>query len=485
MLQSIRDRTQGWLTNTVIGLLIIVFALWGIHGYLELNNESGNKIVAKIAGQTLSQRDFDSAYQRLYRQAQIQLGIAALNNEVTSQLKKQTIAQWSLSEVLSQSALQENYRLSQSAINNVLLNLPIFQSSGRFSSTRFYSVLEALGYTELSFLSNLKKTLLIDQVRQGLTQTAFSLPEEFDRAIALTRQKRDFAYTIIPSTQFSEKQLPVSAAQALVYYQHNKDQFVQPEQVSIEYIQLSLNNVKNDKVFVDKRDRLANLTFTHPDSLESAAKALNLSIQSTPLFGRKGGKDSLTKNAKVIAAAFSRDILQGNNSPVIDLTNDISIVMRIRQHNVAMVQPFSKVRAQILQALQKKMITEEANKVGEKLLRELKTTGVFSEKTNKLHLDWHIINKATRNSDKVSSPILNAVFNLSSPKKSEGVTSVTGFSLPNGEYVLIKLIAVHEGTNKDLSYSQKKAYSKELVKSFGQLDYDLYVRGLMLKYHLA
>ena len=35
MLQSIRDRTQGWITSTVIGLLIIVFALWGIPFFMN------------------------------------------------------------------------------------------------------------------------------------------------------------------------------------------------------------------------------------------------------------------------------------------------------------------------------------------------------------------------------------------------------------------------------------------------------------------
>ncbi len=477
MLQSIRDHTQGWLTNTVVGLLILVFALWGIHGYLELHNESGDKIIAKAAGQTFSQRNFDVAYQRLYRQAQANFGTPSLSREVIDQLKQQTIAQWSLLQVLSHSALQENYRLSQSVIDSALLNMPIFQASGRFSSTRFYSVLDAMGYTELSFLSDLKKTLLIDQVQQGITQTAFSLPEEVNKDIRFTQQKRDFAYILIPNTQFSTKQLTVSDERVLTYYQNNKEHFVQPEQVSVEYIKLSQANGKNEKAFVENRDKLANLSYMHPDSLDKAAKMLNLPIRSSEFFSRAGGK-GLIANSKIINTAFTQDILQGNNSPVIDLNADTSVVLRIKQHKIARTQSFSEVKAQILDILQKKLVIEKNYLFGEKLLAQLKAKGSFSDSEKPNNVNWQIIKHAQRNSDKVQPAILNAVFNLPFSKKL-GNTAATGFSLPNGDYVLIKLIAVHDGASKNLSTQQKSVYRKELAKSFGQMDYDLYLHNLM------
>lgn len=481
MLQSIRDNTQGWLTNAIIGLLIIVFALWGVHGFLELHNEKGNKIIAKAVGQTLSQRDFDTAYQRLYRQAQIHFG-TTLDEKTVEQLKKQTIEQWSLRQTLAYSALQENYRLSQSAIDAALLNMPIFQSSGRFSSTRFYSVLDAMGYTELNFLSDLKETLLIDQVQQGLTQTAFSLPEELNKTIELAQQKRDFAYILIPSTQFSATQLSIPEEQLLAYYQDNKAHFVRPEQVSIEYIKLSLADGKDEKAFEENRDKLANLSYMHPDSLDMAAKALNLPIQSSNFFSRAGGK-ALLANPKIINAAFSQDILKGNNSSIIDLNADTSVVLRIKQHKIATFQPFSEAKAEILATLQKKHAIERTRLLGEKLLAQLKIKGSFSglRKTSHLNLNWHVINQVERNSNKTSPEILNAVFNLSRPKKLEGI-SVTGFSLPNGDYVLIKLIAVRDGASKNLSASQKVIYRDELAKSLGQLDYELYARNLIQKH---
>jgi peptidyl-prolyl cis-trans isomerase D len=481
MLQSIRDNTQGWLTTSVIGLLVIIFALWGIHGYLNLNDEGRNKIVAKVAGQTLSQQEFNTAYQRVYRQTQQHFGTeAALSEGLVKQLKKQTVEQWRLMQVLVQSAYRDNYRLSQSAIDATLLSIPLFQSSGRFSSRRFYSVLDAMAYSQSQFLTDLKQTLLIKQVQQGLTQSAFVLPEELKRTITLIHQKRDFSYLIIPSSQFLAEQ-NVSVAQALAYYQNNKNYFMHPEQVSIEYIKLSLTGLKDERLFLQKRDELANLSYTHPESLENAAHALGLSIQSTSLFSQRGGSDLLTKNKKVILTAFKKDILQGNNSPVIDLDDNTSIVFRIKQHKLATVPVFSEVKAQILEILQKDLASEQALAVGRKLLRELKEQGSLTQKTSKLNLSWQIIKQADRNDAKVSSEILRAAFSLSLSNHTGKIPRVTGLSLANGDYVLVKLIAVHDGNDQKLSTSQKGLYTKELENKFGQLDYDLYIHGLMQK----
>jgi peptidyl-prolyl cis-trans isomerase D len=483
MLQLIRDRTHGWLTSMVIGLLIIIFALWGVHGYLELQNQSGDKIVAKVMGQKLSQHEFDVAYQRLYQQAKAQLGAESLNKELISQLKKQTLAQWTLLQILAHAAYHDNYRVSQSTIDSVLLHNPLFQSAGRFSSTRFYSVLDAMGYTELSFLNDLKKTLLINQVQQGLTETAFALPGEVNQAITLLNQTRDFSYLIIPTNQFSADQLSVSEAQAFAYYQKNKNYFIQPEQISINYIKLSLSTLKDDKTYVEKRDKLANLSYTHPDSLVQVAKLLDLPIQSTGLFEQKGGNDFLTKNPKVIAAAFGQDVLQGNNSPVIDLDADTAIVLRVKQHKISAAQPFSAVKASIIALLRKQKAIEKSDAFGQALLKELKEKrSLPSAEKHDLDLHWHQLNHVARNIDKPFAEMVKAAFNLPIPKTDKNPV-VGGFTLSNGDYVLIKLVAVHEGDSQLISSGQKKFYTKKLANEFGQRDYDLYVQGLMQKAH--
>jgi hypothetical protein len=61
-----------------------------------------------------------------------------------------------------------------------------------------------------------------------------------------------------------------------------------------------------------------------------------------------------------------------------------------------------------------------------------------------------------------------------------------GFSLENGDYVLVRLIATHDEKNEFLlNNSERKAYNKKMAKDFGQLDYTLYARNLLKKDRLV
>ncbi|MFM2322740.1 MAG: peptidyl-prolyl cis-trans isomerase [Pseudomonadota bacterium] len=488
MLQSIRDKAQGWITSTVIGLLIIIFALWGIHGYLELNVGKENKVVASVAGQSLSQSDFDKAYQRVYQQTRERLGGKFVNNEkMAEQLRRQTIQQWEETQVLAQAALQARYRISQTLIDSVLLNIPAFQSAGRFSLQHFYDVLNTLNYTKFQFLDDLKKLILINQVQEGIVQSAFALPEDINKSIDFINQKRDFAYLIIPYANFLAKQFSIPDSQALTYYQQNKQDFAQAEQVRIEYIELLLSKEeKEGKIFAEAKNNLANLTYTHPDCLDLAAKKLGLPIQSTAFFGKTGGKQALTKNPKIIAAAFSQDVLQGNNSPIIDINAERAIVLRVKQHKLSGIQPFTDVREKIQKILNKQMAIAKAQAYGQDIFKKLIADSSYVSNLGKKSLSWKIVKQASRYSDQLNVSILNAAFKLVPPNKKSSRSSVLGFSLENGDYALVSLIAVHKDqANKILVIQKQNFYREKLAKDFGQLDYRLYTQDLLKKAKLV
>lgn len=482
MLQSIRDRTQGWITSTIIGLLIIVFALWGIHGYLELNEGRNNKVVAKIAGQILLQRDFDKAYQRAYQEARNRLGKDFSNNEgMIEQLRQQTLQEWEATQVLFQAALQSKYRISQALINSVLLQIPAFQLAGRFSVEQFYDVLHAINYTKLQFLMDIKKTLLINQVQEGITQSAFALPQDINNYVKYTHQKRDFAYLIIPHSRFLHQQFMPQDSKIFAYYLKNKQIFSQPEQASIEYVQLSS---KDEKTFLENRANLANLTYIHPDSLVIAAKKLNLTIYSTGFFDKDGGKEKLSKVPQIIAATFSQDVLQGNNSSVININPNIAIVLRIKKYQPAGMQPFNEVREKIKGILNQQAAISEAQQFGENLLKNLEKTAPknFTSK----NLKWQFIQQVNRYDNKLNKDIVKTAFMLIPPNKNISRTSsMKGISLETGDYALVRLIAVHDEKYQLTTNSTPNLYREEIAKSFGHLEYALYRYNLLKKAQLV
>ena len=89
---------------------------------------------------------------------------------------------------------------------------------------------------------------------------------------------------------------------------------------------------KAQKQFSDDSEQLANLTYTDPSTLKSAANALNLTVHTTGLFTQKGDKTGITSNPKITSMAFSDNVLKDdNNSDPINLSPTQIVVLRIKQ----------------------------------------------------------------------------------------------------------------------------------------------------------
>src|SRR5205085_11389514 len=86
-----------------------------------------------------------------------------------------------------------------------------------------------------------------------------------------------------------------------------------------------------EEKYTEIRDQLADLTYEHPDSLQFAAKTLNLPIKTSELFTKdKAGKD-ISQYKKVRDTAFSNDVMNlENNSDVLQLNPETMIVLRIK-----------------------------------------------------------------------------------------------------------------------------------------------------------
>jgi peptidyl-prolyl cis-trans isomerase D len=249
MLQSIRDRSQSWLMGVVIFLACAAFALWGIHSYL--GDSSQPDIVAKVNGQTIHQTELNQAYERLRQQQQTQLGADfVFDQKIASQLKQQALNQLIMGSLLTQAARTEGFRVSIDEVKSALLMIPAFQVNGQFSLERFNEVLSSILYTENQFLADLQTTMLTEQVRSGFVNSEFALPNEIETAVKLVNQKRDINYLVIPAARFMDE-AKISDADALAYYNQHLTQFIMPEQVSIDYIELSLPQIAAQQHFDD------------------------------------------------------------------------------------------------------------------------------------------------------------------------------------------------------------------------------------------
>jgi peptidyl-prolyl cis-trans isomerase D len=111
--------------------------------------------------------------------------------------------------------------------------------------------------------------------------------------------------------------------------------------------------------FTDESQQLEQLSFENPNSLDAAAKALNLTPKTTDWFTRSGG-GGITANPAVITAAFSREITQDDeNSKPIPIDPTHLVVVRKAEyeapHTLALAEVSDKIRDELkLQAAKAK-----------------------------------------------------------------------------------------------------------------------------------
>lgn len=242
MLQTIREQTQGWIAGTIISIIILTFALWGIHSYFV--GGGNNSVVAEVNGAEITKEQLAVAYERLRRQVQIQYGS---NNPVTAKdetaLKERALQALVDIEVLKQSSTKQGYRISDRQIDNYLQSMPEFQVDGRFSLDRFQEILSSTLLSTSEFLELIKTSLLIDQPKLGIIFTSFALPDETNYTIALVNQERDIEYLNVPFQYFLSQAITISPERVKAYYDQHQADFMTPEQVNVEYLELSLKDL--------------------------------------------------------------------------------------------------------------------------------------------------------------------------------------------------------------------------------------------------
>lgn len=242
MLQSIREHTQGWIAGTIITIIILTFALWGIHSYFE--GGGGNSVVAEVNGVEITKEQLALTYERLRRKVQIQYGS---NNIITSKdetaLKERSLQSLIEIEALKQASIVQGYRISDSQIDGYLQSMTEFQVDGQFSLERFQEILSSTLLSTGDFLDLIKTSLLIDQPKLGIIFTSFALPNETQYTIALINQERSIDYINIPLQYFLSQPIVIPPAKIQAYYTKHKNEFMTPEQINVEYIEVSFKDI--------------------------------------------------------------------------------------------------------------------------------------------------------------------------------------------------------------------------------------------------
>jgi peptidyl-prolyl cis-trans isomerase D len=246
---------------------------------------------------------------------------------------------------------------------------------------------------------------------------------------------------------------------------------VKPFEEARAEIEKAYRKAEGERLYFEMAESLADLSYEDPSSLEPAAEALGLTIQHSDWVTREEA-DGVLASPKVLSAAFSEDVLvEQNNSELIELDTESSLVLRVAEHQEATTQPLSEVRERIVDALQKQNAETQAQAEADKRKQEIEDGAPLQQAAGALSVTGPLT--LTR-SDRSQPPgLIDAVF--TSPKPAEGAVTVDSVRLANGDVAVFSLQAVKEGSAEDdIGDMLVQGLSRELERSlYDQLVADL------------
>ncbi|WP_263264337.1 SurA N-terminal domain-containing protein [Pseudomonas sp. RIT-PI-S] len=234
MLQNIRDNSQGWIAKTIIGVIVVLMALTGFDAIFRATSHSQD--AAKVNGDTISQTELGQAVEMQRRQLMQQLGREFDPSLLDDKMLREAALKGLIDrKLLLQGAHDSGFAFSDAAVDQEILQTPLFQEGGKFSAERFDQFVRQQGFTRMQFRQMLAEEMLISQLRAGLAASSFVTDDEVIAYARLNKQTRDFASLTFKADPSAIK---VSDGDVKTYYDAHAKEFMSPDQVVIDYIEL-------------------------------------------------------------------------------------------------------------------------------------------------------------------------------------------------------------------------------------------------------
>jgi len=383
MLQAMRNKMHGWPSIIVLGFAVLAMSLFGMESYFTSQNET---FVAKVGKREISQNAFQNRMNQLRQQASAQQDkqfdpsifekpetkLSVLDAMIDEQLLLQANSDWGM-------------RVSDQALRDTIAGFPAFQVSGKFDPTSYRAYLTSSGKTPDMFEDEIRSSLAAQLLPQAIDDSTIISDARVDDYLSLVTQRRDLRYFVLQKPEPADKQ--VTDAQIESWYKAHQAEYMNPEQVSVKYVEVDSAKLKpkaapsdeelraryeqEKQRFVQPEQRLVSHilinvpTNATPEQQKAAlATADKIAAEATPAnFAKLAEKDSQDLGSRrqggdlgwlekgVTNAAFDSAMfaLQKGQISKPVLSSDGYHIIWLRDVRSGESKPFAEVRDQLLQ----------------------------------------------------------------------------------------------------------------------------------------
>ncbi|MEE2820562.1 MAG: SurA N-terminal domain-containing protein [Pseudomonadota bacterium] len=251
MLQNIRDNSSGIIAKIIVGLIAVTFVVTGVNFF---GGGDGDNVIAEVDGIEITQRRFAEKLEQERRQL---LNILSDPSAINEDLLRQSVLSALIEEASATRYSQKlSFGVTDQLVDQVLVEIPQFQTDGRFDARLFDQAVGRMGMSRLGFREELKRNLIEYQVKGAIETSMIVTPSELDRLNRLQNHTRSGSLVVIDIDPFVS-QMSVNDDEVITHYETNKNSFVTEDSVALEYVLLSANNFQEQVVITDEDIRAA------------------------------------------------------------------------------------------------------------------------------------------------------------------------------------------------------------------------------------
>ncbi len=238
-------------------------------------------------------------------------------------------------------------------------------------------------------------------------------------------------------------------------------------------LEYSIQTAEAQRQLLVDSDVLRDVAFTAP-SLAEPAEAIGATVLRSEPFSAING-EGLFANEALRSAAFSSEVLEdGNNSELIELSENTFVLLRVAERIEPGRQPLEDVAAQI-----RGQLTADAEQAAlEALVMEVDARVAAGETieaiAGELGYEWKVELGATRIGSQLPREVLNTAFGMTA----SDVNRVRSVALPATGFALVQLVRVTPGSLDALGSAQAQVLTRQTNTEFQRATFQEYTSNL-------
>ncbi|HCY05191.1 MAG TPA: hypothetical protein DHU16_07025 [Gammaproteobacteria bacterium] len=232
--------------------------------------------------------------------------------------------------------------------------------------------------------------------------------------------------------------------------------------------------------FAELQEEIERSAYDERYALSETASTFALSLRRVDGVSQSGevSEDAQVLNADMVKAAlFSDELIEGENSSVINLDDETSIVVRVAQNYPSEAIPLEQVRSQISGEVRREKSLNLIDEAKADALSKLEQGEGVSQVASGLGKRWTTLDSVnrTQGDDEVAREVIQHAFTL--PRPAENGRSVGSVLLTNGSSAVVAVTRVVMGDISSASDEEREQLHQALARRNSQAEFAAFYQG--------